>query len=390
MPSPIARDIDAVQSIGGLSRILKLAAAISGSGFACIARVTQQAWTACAVYDEISFGLQAGYDLEVSITVCDEVHHKASPVAIDHASDDPAYCNQPMLKQYGFESCISLPVYRRDGSYFGTLCALDYQPQALNNARVISQMTLLAEMVSLQLPGLNEAPATPEPGLDTAAMATLGEQYRALLGHDVRAPLRAIADGIEQVLRATPNPALRSTLEETRRNAFRLSGQLGDVLDFTRAKLSGGITNIRAVTNTLEADCRQVVAHWQKEFPEREIGLALAIEAVVNCDRVRIAQLLSILLANALYHGDAHAPVRVRASSAKSTFLISVENRGPALSAECRAALFEPYWRSPDQDRQAGLGLGLFIAAQIARAHDGKLDVSSTGDATVFTFSMPI
>jgi signal transduction histidine kinase len=106
-------------------------------------------------------------------------------------------------------------------------------------------------------------------------------------------------------------------------------------------------------------------------------------------DRARIAQLLSNLLANALVHGDHTDPVRVRARTDETTFELSVANARPPIPAEAIGQLFQPFVRASTRPGDQGLGLSLYIAAEIARAHDGTLDVASSSSETRFTFRSP-
>ena len=99
--------------------------------------------------------------------------------------------------------------------------------------------------------------------------------------------------------------------------------------------------------------------------------------------------MFSNLLANALTHGDPRGPVRVRAFSDENVFVLSVSNIGEPIQPETIKHLFQPYTRAGDRPGRQGLGLGLYIASQIAQAHNGTLEVDSTPDETRFTFSMP-
>jgi sigma-B regulation protein RsbU (phosphoserine phosphatase) len=110
----------------------------------------------------------------------------------------------------------------------------------------------------------------------------------------------------------------------------------------------------------------------------------------VRCDRHRIAQLLSNLLANALAHGAADQPVDVSAWSDAKVFEVRVSNGGEPISDAAMANLFEPFQRSESDVTRPGLGLGLFIAKEIALAHAGTLTVESTADRTSFIFRMPV
>jgi sigma-B regulation protein RsbU (phosphoserine phosphatase) len=116
----------------------------------------------------------------------------------------------------------------------------------------------------------------------------------------------------------------------------------------------------------------------------------MALDRPIRCDGARIAQLLSNLLANALMHGAAEAPIEVRASSRTGIFELSVANRGEPIPPDTMTRLFQPFFRAPGRSAHQGLGLGLYIASEIARAHGGTLSVESTPAATRFSFKMPV
>jgi sigma-B regulation protein RsbU (phosphoserine phosphatase) len=109
----------------------------------------------------------------------------------------------------------------------------------------------------------------------------------------------------------------------------------------------------------------------------------------VNCDRGKIAQLFSNLLGNALTYGSAEQPVRVRAVCDAETIELSVANAGEPIPAVALKRLFQPFYRGAVAPSRQGLGLGLYIAHEIAKAHGGTLEVVSTHEETRFTFRMP-
>jgi sigma-B regulation protein RsbU (phosphoserine phosphatase) len=105
----------------------------------------------------------------------------------------------------------------------------------------------------------------------------------------------------------------------------------------------------------------------------------------------RIGQLVSNLLGNALTHGDPGKPVAIGARIEDEHLLIAVSNVGEPISAETMERLFQPFFRGGDPaSRQHGLGLGLHIASEIAKAHGGTLQVRSSEEKTVFQFLMPV
>jgi len=132
-----------------------------------------------------------------------------------------------------------------------------------------------------------------------------------------------------------------------------------------------------------------IVSEMQSAHPQRAIEADIAPLGGIRCDADRLAQLLSNLLANALVHGSAAGRVFVRAVIENGRLSLSVNNQGEPIAPDRLAQLFKPYWREAS-NTQSGLGLGLYIANEIAASHGGSMQVTSTAEAgTTFTFSMP-
>ncbi|TPG54887.1 GAF domain-containing protein [Sphingomonas glacialis] len=109
---------------------------ISTMGFAAVARVTDSQWIACQVVDRIEFGLEAGDELALKTTICDEIRQSGHAVVIDTVSGDPAWRTHPTPMLYGFESYISFPIRLPDGAFFGTLCAIDPQARPIGTPAI--------------------------------------------------------------------------------------------------------------------------------------------------------------------------------------------------------------------------------------------------------------
>ena len=130
-------DFDAIENIEAVPTILNVVCRVTGMGFAAVARVTKERWVCLAVNDEIDFGLKPGGELAVETTICHEVRESREAVVIDHVAEDEVYCGHPTPKMYGFQSYVSMPIFLKDGSFFGTLCAIDPKPAKLKNPGVI-------------------------------------------------------------------------------------------------------------------------------------------------------------------------------------------------------------------------------------------------------------
>jgi signal transduction histidine kinase len=385
----ISADIDAVQSISAVPTILRVVAETTGMRFVCIARVDADSWTTCAVHDEIGFGLKPGDALEVATTLCHEVRAGDKLIVMDKASEDPVYSTHPTPRMYGFESYISVPVYRPGGEFFGTLCALDPLPAAVSNPKVVDSLVLFADLISRQLHDEQRLQQSETALLNVRESSELREQFIAVLGHDVRTPLSSILTGTALLRHLGLDEKATRVVERIERSGQRISSLVDDVVDFTRGRMGGGIALHAQLAPDLQSHLRHVVDELRDIHPGRTITSDIRIGDSVFCDPKRIAQMLSNLLVNALIYGAPDQPVNVTAHSPDGGIFLSVSNGGTPITPETMAALFQPFWRGDNAGGAGGLGLGLYIVAEIARSHNGIMEVSSTPGGTTFTFSMP-
>jgi PAS domain S-box-containing protein len=217
--------------------------------------------------------------------------------------------------------------------------------------------------------------------------AELREQFIAVLGHDLRNPLASVAAGT-RVLARRPERAAEIT-EHMERSISRMSELIENVLDFARGRLGGGFVTTKDSEEPLAPVLLQIIDELRDIHPDRGLEVDIDLRKPVECDRQRIGQLLSNLLGNAFVYGTPAAPIRVRARAADGQFELSVANSGEAIEPSALERLFQPFFRGKVRGSREGLGLGLYICCEIAKAHGGTLDVESNSDMTCFTLRMP-
>jgi PAS domain S-box-containing protein len=144
-------DVEALSRNKAITSILEVICRTTGMGFAAVARVTQDRWTAYAVRDEINFGLVPGGELQVETTICNEIRVHEAMVIIDHVAEDKVYCNHPTPALYGFQSYISVPIFDRSGKFFGTLCAIDPCPAKVDRPEIVQMFRLFADLITHQM-----------------------------------------------------------------------------------------------------------------------------------------------------------------------------------------------------------------------------------------------
>ncbi len=390
----IDRDLATIGRLPSVQRILEVVAAQTGMRFTVVARVDEESWTACAVHDQIDFGLVPGSQLAINTTICDQVRRQREPVLFGQASSDPHWSAHPIPAMYGIESYVSIPIYRSDGAFFGTLCAIDVRAAKLDDPALRQSLELYAQLIAAHLEAEERVADSDRELFAARDVARLREQFIAILGHDLQGPLHALGMGVGILRQSGPELAARGHLDahlaRMERSCDRMQDLIRDLLDFARGRLGGGIPVFLRTSDALSAALEQVVSELQIAHPQRQIVWRLAFDAPVLADEKRIAQVLANLLGNALAHGAADHPIEVAAVSDSDGFSLAVRNHGSTIPPETRVRLFEPFWRASSDKASGGLGLGLYICAEIARAHGGRIEVASDAvDGTVFRFAMP-
>jgi signal transduction histidine kinase len=282
-----------------------------------------------------------------------------------------------------------MPIILADGSMFGTLCAIDPRPARLKNAETIGIFKLFAELIASQLNAAGKLAASEANLLDERKASELREQFIAVLGHDLRNPLASLAAGARMITKAKSGEETFEIATLMHASINRMSRLIDNVLDFARGQLGGGLTLQRTAKDPIDKTLNQVVAELRSTYPDKMIETKFDLTEPVNYDSQRIAQLFSNLLGNAVTHGSDDGPIEERATTQNGVFELSVANSGEPIPQVALEQLFQPFYRVSVRPSQQGLGLGLFIASEIARAHGGTLDVNSSAEETRFTFRMP-
>jgi signal transduction histidine kinase len=387
----IGREAAAVLEIEAVPHILDIVCRTAGVRFAAIARVTPERWIACATLDRLGFGLGPGDELDVTTTICHEVRSCRSAIAIDDVELGAAYRDHPTPRRYGFRSYISMPIIRQDGAFFGTLCAIDSVPRALNNPGVLAVFSGFAELLAKQIDARAALALSQHALRRERETSRLREEFLAVLGHDLRNPLAAVASGTRILAREAASDQAKEIAALMQASIRRMSDLVDNLLDLAQGRLGGGIGIEIGSGQSLQGEFEQVLAEL-RATATNPIELDYRLDRPVACDAGRMGQLLSNLVANAIAHSMPGAPVRIEAWREDGQFRLAVANRGEPIPAETLGSLFQPFFRGAGGTGSgaSGLGLGLYIAAEIARAHGGELTAESTVEATRFTMRMPL
>jgi K+-sensing histidine kinase KdpD len=192
----------------------------------------------------------------------------------------------------------------------------------------------------------------------------------------------------EIILKLSQNEILTRHSRIIKSSSYRMEGMIQNILDFSRCQMGLGIELHKEVrAEGLEKILEQVVKEMKHTSPERVIKLDFFLAPPVTCDLVRIGQLLGNLLGYADAQAINETPIKIELFSRNEELVLVVSYKGTKISNSGLQQLFDPFHQK-DEALKKGVGLGLYIASEIARAHEGAIEVVSTRRKTCFTFKM--
>jgi signal transduction histidine kinase len=219
--------------------------------------------------------------------------------------------------------------------------------------------------------------------------------FLAILSHDLRNPLNSIAMSAQLLPHLSPFDAESiGYASQISTNAAVMARMISDLLDYTRTRLGAGMPVSPAPMN-LTSLCRELFDEFRTAHPNRVIRFQSEGEQTGDWDADRIRQAISNLLGNAVQHGAENAPIELKLAGETSDVVVVVHNGGPPIPPGEIPRIFEPLVRGasaehPKHNRPGSIGLGLYIALEVARSHGGRIEVTSSEEAgTAFTVYLP-
>ena len=220
--------------------------------------------------------------------------------------------------------------------------------------------------------------------------ADFRERFVGIVSHDLRSPLSAIGMSAGLLVRSPElAPSLAKPAGRILSNVDRMAKMIADLLDFTRGRLGGGIPVNPERTNLAHV-VRRVLEEFEQTHPNRPIEYQERGDTHGEWDPERLAQVVQNLVVNAMQYGSPQGVVQIFLEGARETATLAVHNAGAPIPANILPHIFSPFRRGRAGDKSpAGLGLGLFIAAEITRSHRGTIQATSDEGGTTFTVTLP-
>lgn len=221
--------------------------------------------------------------------------------------------------------------------------------------------------------------------------ASFAEQMVAIVSHDLKNPLTAIKMGADVLAHGERTPRESNVLSYMSQSANRAERLIAELLDFTLARVGRGlVVSPRAVD--LHDLVNRSVEELRVAFPKAKLVHQAIGEGSAYVDADRMHQLIGNLVGNSVTYGDLERPISITSRLDDDMAHVSVQNHGAPIAPSLMARLFEPMIRGADaEDGVRSVGLGLFIVREIAKAHGGRVSVSSDEKSgTSFTVAIPL
>ena len=220
------------------------------------------------------------------------------------------------------------------------------------------------------------------------------DMFLAILSHDLRNPLNSIAMTVKLLpdLDERDEETIDGIASQISTSAGVMGRMISDLLDYTRTRLGAGMP-VSAAHMDMGGLCRELFNEFRAAHPDRQIRFRSDGDLNGHWDGDRVRQAVSNLMGNAIQHGD--DPVDLVLKGEASEVVVVIHNGGPPIPPGELPQIFDPLVRGssaehPKRNRPGSIGLGLYIAREVARSHGGRIDVTSTLEAgTAFTVRLP-
>ncbi|MGA0559956.1 sensor histidine kinase [Larkinella sp. VNQ87] len=404
------RDIERIKQIPIIPTILDVICQTTGMGFAAVARVTEKRWITCSVRDDIQFGLMPGDELEIETTICNEIRTRQQPVIIDHVREDSVYCQHHTPRMYGFQSYISFPIFQKNGEFFGTLCAIDPHPHALNNARVIGLFSLFTDLIAfhLQQVDLLDHSLGVVQRLDHQLANTLNEnrQYRRMSSHNLQEPLRKLRIFSEMLIDASDRKDINQAKHlalKINANARKFSMMIKGLADFVDLEDEESVSEPVDLNKLIRDVSEQLAPQLQAKQAIMEVDDLPPINGI----RLQLEQLFYQLVSNAVKFSREDTPPVITiscqlldswqlpyplpAGAAVRYLAIQIADNGIGIEKSQLEKIFDLFMQLPDKQVREGEGFGLAYCRKVIQNHSGLIRAhSEVGEGTTITVTFPL
>jgi signal transduction histidine kinase len=303
---------------------------------------------------------------------------------------DERHPEEAALLELGLRSRLAAPLLV-GSTPVGLISFARRRPDAFS-AEEVELVSLIGRLAATAVQNIRAYDAEHRTVEELRRLSALRADFVSLVSHELRSPMAAVigaAQTLQQRWRELSPEQRASFLALIADETSRLAELIGDVLDTSRIEAGtftyrfsdvdvGELAEEAVASASVGQDEVQIRAMVQRPLPQ------------VRGDRVRLRQVLSNLIENAVKWSKSGEHVDVEVSATNGRVVVGVCDRGPGIPREDHGVIFEKFGRAKGGAGRSGTGLGLFIARSIAEAHGGTVEVRSVpGQGATFTLTLP-
>lgn len=428
-----AKDIRDIGKIPIIANLLDVVCQTTKMGFSAVARVTEERWITCGVRDDISFGLKPGDELELKTTICNEIRQHKHAVIIEHVAEDPDFKNHHTPLQYGFQSYISMPIVRKDGRFFGTLCAIDPNPHKVNTPEIIEMFTLFTDLIAFHLETIEKIDdfelkldeerelhkisdenqkkftdllerkveeRTQELKENNDSLDKMNKELQAfayISSHDLQEPLRKIqifSSAIADKEATNLSNSGKDYFERIQKAAGRMQTLINDLLAYSRASVDAKKFEFLDLSHVMI----DVISDLKEEIENKNATIEAVDLCHCNIINFQMRQLLYNLVSNSLKFSSPDRTPHIKITSeiiegnalSEKICHIKVEDNGIGFDQKYSEKIFELFQSLHPREKYDGTGIGLSIVKKIVENHKGRITATSkNGQGARFDIYIP-
>lgn len=365
-------------------RILEALCGHTKMRYGLIRKKDGQTWGNWCVYD-YQYQKIVAKNSETYVKIYQAIRKGLSPIYID----DSELCsvNQwtEILQKFGLKSYISYPIINKKDAIIGHLSLMNAEPVHFDQSKLEMLLPVCSDLIAIDFKTVAACRNTRKKLEQELNYSKNRELVLSSLAHDLNNPV-SIVKVISQYLRGNiKDESQRNLLEKIEEASFRMKGMIDDILDFSSIRL--GYEFIRVSDNQrMDSLIRQILSEFEL-LHSRTLIANINLPVDVPCDHHKMGRAFANLIGNAIKHGDPYQNIEINAFIQKEIFIFSVTNKVSHPHSSDLTDLFKPFVKAGNSN---GLGLGLFIANEIAKIHKGKITVNLEDSKITFNLMIPI
>ncbi|WP_148230614.1 CheR family methyltransferase [Chitinophaga pinensis] len=341
-----------------------------------------------------------GFQIGPESLACGLAMHTGDPVITEDIEEDPRWEQwRPIARKYDYRGCWSFPVRTIGGPILGTLAIYFRQPRSPQQ-RELEMAAIITHSASIIISRYNEAVerAQAEEALRLSEqrlknLLKIREEFISVASHELKTPITSMkvyAEIVEERMAETGNHEDGELISRLNEQIDRLTVLINLLLDTTT------ISEGKLKMNFTDVDIKKVVAEKLGDIQRagtHKFELQTEELPLISADAERIGQVVTNLLSNAIKYSPAGSTVRIAVRKEKERIQVSVQDQGYGIPKAHQQKIFDRFYRvtTDNFDTFPGMGLGLYISAQIIQGHHGAIDVESEeGKGSNFSFTLPI